>query len=196
MSRDDETLLAAYLDGVGELDPSERQRVEAMLAESPELRGEADSMRAVIGRLRELPHEGTEPNWTAMAHAIRCATPEMPRPWWRRWQWIMPISALATTAAIALLLLSHPSEPTHEARHVAPVREAPATVNALWLDGEALDLDDVEPAAVEALDHDALATETDDVTGGILPATDLNWIDNLDDSAIERAEHWLDRKKS
>jgi len=29
-----------------------------------------------------------------------------------------------------------------------------------------------------------------------LPAGDLGWIDQLDDHAMDRAEHWLERKKS
>jgi hypothetical protein len=203
MANDDETLLAAYLDGVSELDAGERRRVEELLAADPTLRGEADALRAMIGKLRELPREGKEPDWTAMAHTIRTAVgPAMPRPWWRRWQAIGSLSVLVATAALVVLWLRPSSERPLQVQHEVPVR-APAVAidkaNALWLDGEALDLDDVETSALETLDHEARATEPEwrsDVTGGILPAPDLDWIDNLDDSAIDRAEHWLDRKKT
>jgi hypothetical protein len=74
---------------------------------------------------------------------------------------------------------------------------------SLWLDGEAIDVGEIDPATLlDDLDgdaRDALAAEGDgsaDVTGGILPAEDLNWVDSLDDRAIDRAEYWLARKKS
>ena len=227
MSEADDTLLAAYLDGVSELAPDERRRVEDRLANNPSVRDEAASMRAVLGKLRELPREGREPDWTAMAHAISAEAGPMPRPWWRRWQWLLPVGALAMTAAVALIWLRPPAPTPIEARHI-PIHEpdseapgAPPSANALWLDGAAFDLDDVEPGAFEELDGETLATGASErwgagpemeraserwgagpaeVSEGSFPttdpATDLDWIDGLDDRAIERAEHWLDRKKS
>jgi hypothetical protein len=69
---------------------------------------------------------------------------------------------------------------------------------AMWLDGEAVELDDVDEPALDALDVEARAVlaPDDDVTGGILPVTDYGWIDNLDDDAMNRAEDWLARKRS
>src|SRR6478735_2549542 len=61
--------------------------------------------RALVAKLRELPPEGTEPDWQALEAAIRAEVGnESPRPWWRNWRWIVPVWALATTAAVALLV--------------------------------------------------------------------------------------------
>ncbi len=107
----------------------------------------------------------------------------------------MPIGALAATAATALVLFHHPaSERTlkidggNPTAAVAPT-EAPAA-ELLWLDGNVVEVGDVDPAALLDDDDsgDALADED------VLPVQDLNWIDSLDDAAIDRAEHWLAKK--
>jgi anti-sigma factor RsiW len=95
--RGDDELLTAFVDGVGELDRDERRRVERLLADHDELRGEAEATRTVLDQLRSLPAEGNEPDWTALERAIREQVgPNVPRPWWRSWRWLTPIGALAT----------------------------------------------------------------------------------------------------
>ena len=55
--------------------------------------------RALVGRLRDLPPEGVEPDWAELEAAIRAQVGERaPTPWWRNWRWIVPMWALATTA--------------------------------------------------------------------------------------------------
>ncbi len=206
MRREDE-LLGAYVDGVAELDGAERQRVEDRLRDDAELRGEADATRGMLDQLRALPHEGVEPDWNKLEVAIRDAVgPDVPRRWWRNWRWLAPITALAATATIAVLWLHHPAaavEPT-VAVHPAPVVPAPvapaAEPQAVYVDGQVLDLGNVDDAdeVLDELDpaaHDAVADDGS-LTGGILPAANLNWVDTLDDGAIDRAERWLARKKS
>ncbi len=198
----DHDLLAAYLDGIAELDPDERRRVDELL-QSPGARADADATRDLIDQLRALPAEGHEPDWSVLERQIRAQVGAMPtRPWWRRARWLVPIGVLAATAAIALLWLRHPAPEPPVALvqpHVdagAPATDpAPAAATALWLDGAAFDVGDVDPAVLDD-SHDMLATEadtTDDL--GILPVDDLGWIDTLDDKAIDRAERWLARKK-
>ena len=57
MAEHDDELLAAYLDGVSELTPDERKRVEAQLGEL-----DVAGTRAMIDQLRSLPPEGREPD--------------------------------------------------------------------------------------------------------------------------------------
>lgn len=157
----------------------------------------------LIAQLRALPPEGNEPDWDALERSIREAVgPDLPKPSPKLWQYLVPIGALAATAAAALLWLHRP-EP--EAIAVSP---PPAVIEpehepamAMWMDGKIIDLEDVDPSAIldDDLDREAQAAlATDDTTapiGGILPAGDLQWIDNLDDSALDRAEQWLEKKK-
>src|SRR6478735_559545 len=111
--------------------------------------------RALVAKLRELPPEGTEPDWQALEAAIHAEVgDEAPRPWWRNWRWIVPVWALATTAAVALLLSrAHHDVPTPTptpqpiARPAAVTPPPPATQEsapAVWLDGEPVEIDDVE----------------------------------------------------
>jgi hypothetical protein len=163
---------------------------------------------ALVAKLRELPPEGVEPDWTELEAAIRAEVgDDAPRPWWRNWRWIVPAWALATTTAMALLVLRNdapveqPDVGPIAAATDAGVTPAPATVatsGAMWLDGEVLVLDEIPSTALDELDVEARAAldPDEDVTGGILPITDYGWIDTLDDDALERADDWLKRKKS
>lgn len=195
--RPDDELLAAYVDGVGELTPDERRRVEAALA-APDARVAEVETRSMIARLRALPPEGQEPDWAQLERAIRDAVgTEVPRPWWRRWAWLAPLST-ALTASLVLLIAwprAHPEPRAYPERHPpAPVTlptaddDAPVT---LWLDGDAVDVD---PVALEALAPPDAEDASDD-DEGLLPSSDLAWVDNLDDESIARAERWLDGKK-
>ena len=121
----------------------------------------------------------------------------MPRPWWRRWTWIAPLATAVAAAVVLLVVWGRPAP--SPVRRGLPVLERPAPAAeltdddsiALWLDGAEVDVD---PIAAEALVEPA--DSDDDVTDvGLLPATDLAWVDNLDDEALDRAEHWLAGKK-
>ncbi len=164
--------------------------------------------RAIVAKLEELPPEGTEPDWAQLEAAIRAEVGDQaPRPWWRNWRWIVPIWALATTAAVAIVVLRSdaPVEPTtvvgpgHQGdAGVAEVPVPAAATTAMWLDGEALELEDVDGTVLDELDGEARAAlgPEGDVTGGILPVADYGWIDALDDEAIVAAEDWLNRKRT
>jgi hypothetical protein len=73
-----------------------------------------------------------------------------------------------------------------------PASAAAAAPLLVWLDGNAVEVEDVEPGALP----DEIATEDDSAASGLLPAADLGWVDQLDDSALERAESWLAKRKS
>ncbi|MBL0218507.1 MAG: hypothetical protein IPQ07_32065 [Myxococcales bacterium] len=207
--RDTDELLAAFVDGVGELTTDERRRVEARLAEADGFRADAAATRELIGTLRELPDEGSEPDWAAMERAIRAEVgPSVPRPWWRGWRWLVPVGALALSAAVLVLVLRTP-----EPAQVAPValqlpnvsdagadgqvQTSPDEVEtvSLWLDGEEID---VELQAAELLGPEDLGpgSADDDDAVGLLPAGDLAWVDDLGDDDIAAAEAWLAKRKS
>jgi anti-sigma factor RsiW len=201
--RDLAELDTAYGDGVAELSPDERHRIEARLAGDPAARAELAAGRRLLERMRALPAEGAEPDWTAMERSIRDAVGrEVPRPWWRRWTWMAPLTTLVTAAVVLLVVWGRPAPTLRRAvpvlergEHRLPVAEAAGDDSvALWLDGAEVDVD---PAAAEALvapeAEDGEANEANEV--GLLPATDLAWVDSLDDDALDRAEHWLAGKK-
>lgn len=161
--------------------------------------------RELVAKLKALPPEGTEPDWQKLEAAIRAEVGDQaPRPWWRNWRWIVPVWALATTAAIALVVMRGGDEPAPQAI-IGPgridagvVEEAPrdsTETTAMWLDGEFVEIDD---AALEQYDADARAIleGDDEASGGILPVADYSWIDSLDDEGIERADAWLKRNRS
>jgi hypothetical protein len=131
--------------------------------------------RALVDTLRALPPEGEEPDWKKLEAAIRAEVSPLstPTPWWRNWRWLVPIGALATTAAIVMTLgirnggdgenasanrmtmrdasVDHTAEETgtrDESDQVGEASEERAA--AMWLDGEPADLD--APEALEALD--------------------------------------------
>jgi hypothetical protein len=162
--------------------------------------------KALVAKLAALPPEGNEPDWHALEAAIRAEVGDAaPRPWWRNWRWIVPVWALATTAVIALVLLRSGTR-VEDTAVVAPARtdagmtdEAPPPMQeAMWLDGEIVELDDVSGSALDELDGEARkALEPEgDITGGILPVADYGWLDALDDEALVAAEDWLNRKPS
>jgi len=191
----DAELLAAYVDGVAELSPEERHRIEARLARDPGARAEAAAVRGLLDQLRSLPPEGNEPDWAAMASALRdAAAAGSPRPWWRRWQWLVPTSTFATAALVLIATWSRPEAVTAPRPSVDRGHDPRPSddVMTLWLGGTEVEvsasgalgvLGEVEPASPEA---DA---EPDEVA--LLPSTDLAWVDTLDDAALDRAERWL-----
>jgi len=204
----DAELLTAYVDGVAELTPDERHRVSARLAVDPQAQADQAAVRTLIDRLRALPAEGAGPDWMAMERSIRQAVGEqVPRPWWRRWKWLAPATTLATAVTVLLVMWARPAlivapevpsgvdRGSHDPR---PAEDAEVIV-ALWLDGAEVDVDlsasDVLAAVTPGDDDPAQPGAELDAEPGLLPSTDLAWIDKLDDAAIDRAERWLARKK-
>jgi hypothetical protein len=187
-------LETAYLDGVGELTTEERKRVETTL--DP---GEAAATRDLLGKLRAMPSEGTEPDWTVLEREIRLAVgPQVPRSWWRKLRWLVPAGAIAMSAAVVLLVMNHshgiPIAPITESQPKAEHPEPPAAdTTAIWLDGQPVELDDSFDPSV--LYDDDGSEELADDSHALLPVDNLQWIDSLDEHALDRAEHWLDHKK-
>lgn len=158
-----------------------------------------DDDRELVAKLRALPPEGVEPDWQKLEAAIRAEVGDQtPRPWWRNWRWIVPIWALATTAAVALLVTR--DRPVEKTVHPTPVMprqiatpppvEAPAP--AMWLDGEMVELDRVDDSFDPLDDSARAALDTSEPEDGF----DLHWIDELDDRAIDSVEHWLMHERS
>ena len=212
MPRQDDELLTAFVDGVGELAPDERRRVEALLAADPDARADADATRDVLGALRALPAEGAAPDWAQLERRIRDAVAPLPvRPWWRRWQLIVPFGAcLAGAAALAIWLgtAKAPVAPAAvappEVAHAAPAEPAspapaataaPDASDLVWVDDQAIDVGGLDADAIFGdLDRearDAMEADTVGDAGGILPAVDLGVVDNLDDSQLDAAAQAL-----
>jgi anti-sigma factor RsiW len=216
-ARGGDELLTAYVDGVSELSPADRKRIEAQLAGAPQARADEAQLRALLGRLRALPPEGDEPDWAAMERSIHAAVgDEVPRPWWRAWRWLVPLTSFATAAAVLILLASRPSPSRAPSAPVASVdvgtpatpdradRGAPAdraepagdrpVIVPLWLDGVEVDVD-LSAAEIlrgpDAGEYDPAQPGADDDDGALLPSTGLSWVDHLDDDALSRAERWL-----
>lgn len=191
MAANDDELLAAYVDGVAELTPDERKRVEARLGEL-----DVAGTRDVIQQLRALPPEGNEPDWRAMQARIAKAIDEAPRPWWRRW--FVPVGGLAVVVGAALLLLTvrhdepapaivPPSVAVKTPTPDAAVPAPPTPATELWLDGQLVDVSTVDP---EALFDDL------DAPDAVADDGELLTVDQLDDKALDNLDRWLERKKS
>jgi len=203
MRRDDE-LMTAYVDGVSELTTDERRRVEELLANEPGLRSEEAATRSLLDQLRSLPPEGAEPDFAAMERAIRAEVgAAVPRPWWRAaWRWLVPAAALTlAAAALALWIQQRAPEtqpvatrPVDAGIAVAPAADESTTL-ALWLDGDAIEIE----LATEQLDlledDDAELGAEDGLPPGLLPVDNLAWIDELDIEDVDVAEAFLGRKK-
>lgn len=196
----DAELLTAYVDGVAEVPLEERHRVEVWLASDPGARADEAAVRALLGTLRELPPEGTEPDWTAMAQSIHAAVGhDVPRRWWRSWRWLVPLTTCAMAAVVLLVIWPRLASVRDPAPVAAPAMDAGArepapredTV-ALWLDGAAVDVDLSAADLLGASDLDD-DPPSDDVDGAeaLLPASNLAWVDRLDDAALSRVERWL-----
>jgi hypothetical protein len=132
------------------------------------------------------------------------------RPWWRRWQLIVPFGAcLAGAAALAIWLgtAKAPVAPAAvappELAHAAPAAPAASTQAAtapdasdlVWVDDQAIDLGGIDPDAIfgdlDRETRDAMEADTAGDAGGILPAVDLGVVDNLDDSQLDAAAQAL-----
>jgi hypothetical protein len=56
----------------------------------------------------------------------------------------------------------------------------------MWLDGEAVNIDDVDDASLDGLDQAARE---------VLDGDDVN-LEDLDETALDELEQWLDKEKS
>jgi hypothetical protein len=192
----DEELITAYVDGVAELTPEERRRAEAA-AKGDDLA----ATREVLHQLRSLRDEGTEPDWGAMERAISAAVGHrVPRSWWRlNVRWLVPALACATAAAIALIVIGsghgeRDGDGTQVAHAVSPSADPHAGHAFVYLDGQAVDVDDVpEAQLLEGLRPDrGVATDSDDdADDGLLNSPGLAWVDQLDNSKLDRVENAL-----
>ncbi len=199
-----ETLLTAYVDGVGELEVEERRRVERFLAE-PAMRAEHAATRDLLDQLRALPDETPSVDWAAMERAIHAEVgDEVPRrSWLFRWRFALPAFALAGAAAILFLVVR-----SQDGGDVSPITFVPNPVPdsklpmfeqlddrvTVYVDGTDLEIADTnelddELAELELADHDVPAV--DEASLGFLEPTDLAWIDDLDDDDLTRAEKAL-----
>jgi hypothetical protein len=208
MSRDtgerDAELLTAYVDGVTELSTDERRRLAARLASDPAARADEVRVRSMLDQLRALPPEGTEPDWGAMERSIQHAVHQaggrdVPRVWWRSWKWLAPTTTLATAMIVLLVMWARPQamvQPTGLDR-LAPTPRATIGDDfvPLWLDGAEVDVDlsasELLGDAAPGDDDPAMPDGAADADPGLLPSTDLAWVDRLDDAALVRAERWL-----
>jgi hypothetical protein len=159
----------------------------------------------LVARLRAMPSEGSDPDWVVLEREIRLAVgpnadPFSARSWWRKWRWMVPASALVAMAAVALFVMHHQHE-IAETKPVALIAPPVAAVEhddnnapaAVYLDGEPVEVDDTfDPSTL--LDDDG-SEELTDNSHALLPSDNLQWIDSLDEHALDRAEHWLDHKK-
>jgi anti-sigma factor RsiW len=199
--RSDDELLAAYVDGVSELTADERRRVEAWLATSAEARTAEHATRSLLGALRELPREGTEPDWAAMERSIRAAVgPRVPRSWWRAaWRWLAPVTALAMAGAMLALWVHDPRrvpapadapQPLATALDAGAERPPIAAVDSvpLWLDGSAIEVD---LEAAELLGTEDEPAREDGEVEGLLPTANLAAIDEMSDDELANLEQWL-----
>jgi hypothetical protein len=209
-----EELLAAYASGA-ELPDDERAAVEALLDQSPAAKREVDAIGALLCELRATEPE-PPPASEAVVRAVRiaCATPEPGLRGWlaRRWRIAVPaVLAAGAAAAIAITLAGRGGPGPTE---VAPAPPIPIpttspdvddgggepTTDAVWLDGAAFalgDLDDETAAELDRMFDDELAAfdagdDADEpVFDGLLPDDALDWVDALDDADAEMLDAWL-----
>jgi hypothetical protein len=138
-----------------------------------------DDDRALVDKIRALPADGDEPDWKQLEAAIRAEVAPLspPSPWWRRWRWLVPIGALATTAAIVTTFAIRRGDRDATSatvqmtmRDASVPSETPVPVAgdepgeraaAMWLDGEAADLGTVGPESLDALDALSVASGFD-----------------------------------
>jgi hypothetical protein len=190
----DEELLAAYVDGVAELTPDERRRVEAAAPA-----GEIAATRTLLDELRALSPEGNEPDWAAMERAIGAAVGDRaPRAWWRvHWRWLVPALACATAAAIVLVVMTQEDTAPRTSPGVA--RTAPAPVADpheghafVYLNNQAIDVEDVpEKQILDGLAPSHDADEEDDGDPSLINTTGLAWVDQVDGAKLDRLENAL-----
>ncbi|HEY8375534.1 MAG TPA: hypothetical protein VIK91_03555 [Nannocystis sp.] len=93
---DNEALLSAYLDE--ELDAEEKSRVDALLAERPEVAKELSGLQTVLRLVRNLPEEQAPPDfYEKVAKKIR-------RRNWLRGEWLVALSLPFQILSVLVIL--------------------------------------------------------------------------------------------
>jgi len=198
---DDRELLAAYLDGVGELTSDERKRVEALIDADPEIASEADATRAMLGKLRALPDDTGAPDFRALEAAIaKALPPAKPR---GRFRTVVPMAALSSLAAMfAVFVATRHVEPARAVLSTPITHDAGSEATPVGDDGAGfvfLGDDDVDLDALDADDDAALDAMVPDDVDFAASAPDPFGahfgarIDTLDDASMDRVEHWLEK---
>ena len=212
-------LLAAYVDGVGEMSVEERRRVERYLASEPAARGDQIATREVLDQLRALDEPDTQ-DWAAMEAAIHAEVgDEVPRRSWlsrvtgvgspggsvSRWRVALPAFAFIGAVIAILVIRSRTADDEGMPIAFVPKTEVQQPVFAeidqrvtVYLDGIDLEIGlDTAKAADDELDDLMFARASDvsddEASLGFLETSDLGWIDELDDDELTRAERLLDR---
>jgi hypothetical protein len=109
MTNDDESILSAYMDG--QLDPEQQQRVEAVVAASPQLAEKLRGLSMVRDMVAGLPHDGWVDVSLRVVHQIQARGSERGLlPTLERWRSgsrrILPLAGLAATAAVLMMAAS------------------------------------------------------------------------------------------
>nr|HEX4316398.1 hypothetical protein [Kofleriaceae bacterium] len=221
MRSDDDELLSAYVDGVAELTPAERERVRTG-ADPASLA----STRDVLDQLRALPPEGDEPDWAAMERAIGAAVGDRvpAKRWWRgAVLWLVPAAAVAA-AGIAIAVIGHGGDAPEARDHVAIVPPvAPTTApqppeaaephhSFVYVDGQPIDLDGATEEQIldglakakltaddgddddKAKDAKGKDDDDDDAAPGddnLIGTANLAWVDHLDTGGLDKLEQVL-----
>ncbi|MCW5805948.1 MAG: hypothetical protein KIT31_26520 [Deltaproteobacteria bacterium] len=160
----------------------------------------------LIGELRTLAADereaaGADVDWAALERSIHTAVgTEVPRPWWRR-RWLLPgVATLAAAAAVVAILARTPklelgAQPVPVAAASPPDAGAPEKVAlkvALWLDGTGVEVTE-DAEVLDALDDlEASQLRGSVAAGPELVVSDLRWVDDLEDAALDEVEHALD----
>jgi hypothetical protein len=209
LSDEERTAVEAFL----EQSPAARDEVTA-------IGGLLDELRAAQ------PEPPAAREAVVRAVRIACAAPPPargPLGWLRRrWTIALPAGLAAAAAAVLAVQLAARSNalepPAPAPAPPAPIAlpEAPPADDGVYLDGEAIvlgDLDDDATAAIDdALDRALIDLgDTDDLVDteaagdelgldpgalGLLPADSLDWVDQLDDAAIDTLDRWLAEQPS
>lgn len=203
-----EELLEAWAHRPADLTDDERRRVEELVARLPAAARQADEARAMIARVAQLPAEGAEPVWSDLERAIRVACDEAPSSRWARfvdamrgWKPAAGIGAglVVAMAAFALWIGRGPDGGDEVAAIDQQVDRALAGLEAGGAEGpdEPDDTSD-EPGDTVAPDGASLAgwdeiAPTDELLDDI--ASDLAWIDELDDAELDAVSAWLDAQE-
>ena len=131
--------LSAYLDD--QLAPAEREQVEALLRQRPELRQALQQVRALGDGIRELPKHSLGPDFAdrivaaAQQAADRAAVPLAP-PSRRRWL-MVAVGAVAATAALVLAMIAlGPRRDNNIVKREVPLTPAEQAVAAVLAEAE------------------------------------------------------------
>lgn len=155
--------------------------------------------RELERELRQLPPLGQPPDWSALQRSIDQAVAELEPPRRRRWwpRLVVPGLAIAAAATVAIIVVQPKPSIDDGSLHATvvdarppedpPVREpspasAPISIAGVDIGGPLS-----EAATVDLLDDPFFDLDTDSWS----PASDLAWVDDLDDDQLESLERLL-----